>query len=579
MRKLSVILVLVIVFLISLPGVSIAAALGTAFTYQGHLYDNNSAANHLYDFQFKLYDSNSGGSQIGADVNVPDIDVIDGYFTVELDFGNVFDANARWLEIGVIRHSVEYDPFLYTTLSPRQEITPTPFALYARTAGADNDWMLSGNDIYSIPSGNVGIGISTPLYRLHTVDTTANSDVPAIYGEHAVTDFYGVGVQGVGLYKGVAGSVSATGSSTYYGVAGSAETSSSEGIVYGVYGSGSGGGTSYGAFGANYSDSYGVYGISYGSGNYGYLGDSNHGVYGKNDTSNNFGYLGDDSYGMYGKNAASLKYGYIGGSDHGVYGESYNSGSGNFGYLGGDYGAYGESYNNAFGYLGGYSYGAYGEYNSSSYGYLGGAFNGVYGRNDYTNGFAVYGDNAGRGTVGYLGGNYGAYGSNNNNGTVGYLAGPYGVYGAGNSTHYAGYFLGDVWVTGSLSAADVYDRTPYPKDLATAYQAVMSMERLGDGQYMENNKEKQLDHSTLSDFIRSEDGHRNLSATVSCQNEVLKDLIRKQDQLGKDSETIELLKQQVEVLQTENGSLKQRLDMQEKTLQQLQAVFTKGAIQ
>ena len=110
--------------------------MGTAFTYQGHLYDTNYPADGLYDFQFKLYDTNSGPTQLGGDVNIPDTDVIDGYFTVELDFGaGVFDGNAVWLEIGV-RPGEMNDPNAYTPLSPRQEVTPTPYAIYAETAGA-----------------------------------------------------------------------------------------------------------------------------------------------------------------------------------------------------------------------------------------------------------------------------------------------------------------------------------------------------------------------------------------------------------------------------------------------------------
>ena len=102
-----------------------AAPIGTAFTYQGHLYDANYAANGFYDFQFRLYDDGSGGSQIGTDVNVPDVDVIDAYFTVDLDFGNVFDGNDRWLQIG-IRPGDQNDPDLYVILSPRQKITAAP---------------------------------------------------------------------------------------------------------------------------------------------------------------------------------------------------------------------------------------------------------------------------------------------------------------------------------------------------------------------------------------------------------------------------------------------------------------------
>ena len=69
-----------------------AKGVGTAFTYQGRLIDANAAADGEYDLRFGLYDSNSDGNQVGGDIDVNDIDVIDGYFTVELDFGDVFDG-------------------------------------------------------------------------------------------------------------------------------------------------------------------------------------------------------------------------------------------------------------------------------------------------------------------------------------------------------------------------------------------------------------------------------------------------------------------------------------------------------
>jgi hypothetical protein len=84
---------------------------------------------------------------------------------------------------------------------------------------------------------------------------------------------------------------------------------------------------------------------------------------------------------------------------------------------------------------------------------------------------------------------------------------------------------GNGYFTGNVSAASFTDRTPYPKDLETAYDAVLSMQRLPDGQYSENNKEQQLDHSLLSSFVQSVGGFRDLSASVSSQNEILKYLL------------------------------------------------------
>jgi hypothetical protein len=99
------------------------------FTYQGRLLDNSVIADGLHDFQFKLYDSAEDGIQQGQTLSFDDIDVIEGYFTALLDFGDrVFDGNDRWLQIAV-RPGASTGSF--TTLEPRQPITPTPYALYA----------------------------------------------------------------------------------------------------------------------------------------------------------------------------------------------------------------------------------------------------------------------------------------------------------------------------------------------------------------------------------------------------------------------------------------------------------------
>jgi hypothetical protein len=86
---------------------------------------------------------------------------------------------------------------------------------------------------------------------------------------------------------------------------------------------------------------------------------------------------------------------------------------------------------------------------------------------------------------------------------------------------------GDAYFSGDVSAASFTDRTPYPENIGIAYDAVMSMKRLPEGEYDPDNKESQLDHSTLTDFVKGDDGYRDLSATVSAQNEVIKDLIRR----------------------------------------------------
>jgi hypothetical protein len=110
-----------------------AAPLGTAFTYQGRLASGGAPATGSYDLKFSLFDALAGGSQVGASLTNAAVGVTDGYFILTLDFGSVFDGNARWLEISVRTNGSAVD---FTTLAPRQAMTPSPYALYALSAGA-----------------------------------------------------------------------------------------------------------------------------------------------------------------------------------------------------------------------------------------------------------------------------------------------------------------------------------------------------------------------------------------------------------------------------------------------------------
>ena len=158
--------IVILVIALCMAGVAWSAPMGTAFTYQGRLSDANSPADGLYDFEFEVYDALDGGTQQGSTISKDDVDVIDSYFTAELDFGSsVFTGDARWLQVAV-RPGASSDPCDFATLSPRQELTPTPHAIYAENAGSDNDWAVSGDDMYSIHSGNVGVGTTTPAHKL-----------------------------------------------------------------------------------------------------------------------------------------------------------------------------------------------------------------------------------------------------------------------------------------------------------------------------------------------------------------------------------------------------------------------------
>jgi hypothetical protein len=185
-----------------------AHAQSTAFTYHGRLSDSGIAVTGAYDFQFTIFDSSGGTGIIAALAPVNNLGVTNGLFTTRLDPGaGVFTGPGRWLEIRVRPSSGGS----FQTLSPRQELTSSPYSIRALTAGTATDvsngsvvkslnglrdnislvaganvtltpngnaltiassgtgggsvWSLNGNNVY-YSAGNVGIGISTPAHRL-----------------------------------------------------------------------------------------------------------------------------------------------------------------------------------------------------------------------------------------------------------------------------------------------------------------------------------------------------------------------------------------------------------------------------
>jgi hypothetical protein len=103
-------------------------AVGTTLTYEGRLADEDGQPlAGIYDFEFKVYDTLTGGNQVGGTVTQDNVTVSDGLFTVQLDFGDrVFTGNVRYLEIGV-RPGQRIDA--YTTLEMRQRLPVAAYAL------------------------------------------------------------------------------------------------------------------------------------------------------------------------------------------------------------------------------------------------------------------------------------------------------------------------------------------------------------------------------------------------------------------------------------------------------------------
>lgn len=161
---------------------------GTVFTYQGQLDQGGVPVNSTCDFEFSLWDAAVGPTQIGSTLSVINVTVTDGRFTVQLDFGAAaFNGNARWLEIAV---RCPAGAGLFTTLVPRQPLTPAPYAVRSLAPWAVSP--TNKSDIF-YETGNVGIGTTAPTEKLDVAGSVRITDGTEGVGKVLTSDASGVG--------------------------------------------------------------------------------------------------------------------------------------------------------------------------------------------------------------------------------------------------------------------------------------------------------------------------------------------------------------------------------------------------
>lgn len=239
------------------------AAATTAFTHQGQIARSGTLFTGTCDMQFSLWDDAASGTQQGPTATVNAVGVDNGVFAVELDFGNQFKGDARWLETAV-KCADDAD---FTTL-PRQALTAVPYAI-SLLPGA----VISG-------TGDLGLMINTP-----------NGNALAAYGKHdAYAVIYGNDSSSNGGY-GVFG-LSTRGTGVY------ASSTFSNGVQ------GYGGSGASGVSGKNnYANSIGVKGEANASGSVGVFGVStgNTGVFGVSTSGNGVWGSSTNGSGVYAK--------------------------------------------------------------------------------------------------------------------------------------------------------------------------------------------------------------------------------------------------------------------------------------
>ena len=270
-------------------------AVSTTFSYQGRLKRAGSPYTGTCDFRFDLWDAATNGTKL-EELFVIDVPVTESLFAVELDFGDQFQGNARWMGTAV---KCTGDGS-YTNLG-REPLTAVPYALGLRP-----------NTTVESETQNGFTGVANAQYRGGLVGLNYGSGGYGVYGATPNgTGVFGLSDNWIGVY----GETDATGGTGASGVWGRANAVSGIGVVGQ----------------AQAPDSIGVKGVANETGGVGVWGQSNKntGVYGQSTNWVGVWGVSQDASGVYGVSSAQYS--------AGVYGENKENG----------YGVYGTSTNGA----------------------------------------------------------------------------------------------------------------------------------------------------------------------------------------------------------------------------------------
>lgn len=198
------------------------------FTYQGRLVKSGSPVSGTVDLQASLWDvpgsgsPPSGGTQIGVTQTLTGVAVSNGLFTVAINRGWQFGTDAligrkAYLQLAVRNPA---GSGAYTTLAPRQELTPAPYALALAPGSSISNYQNSPANTFALSlysvNGN-GLESKTNAAAAAAVrgenrakgdgvfGTTATDTTNTLAGVHGVNTAVGPGVLGVGGGFGVLG--------------------------------------------------------------------------------------------------------------------------------------------------------------------------------------------------------------------------------------------------------------------------------------------------------------------------------------------------------------------------------------
>src|SRR5262249_9371529 len=123
---------------------------------------------------FYLRDAPTGGNPVGLTNTLAPVVVANGTFNVSVDFGSVFAGQSLWLEIAVRTNG---STAAYSVLSPRQQLTPSPNAIYASLAGGATNGAITSTMLANgaVTSSKLADGAVTSQQLADTIALGASS--------------------------------------------------------------------------------------------------------------------------------------------------------------------------------------------------------------------------------------------------------------------------------------------------------------------------------------------------------------------------------------------------------------------
>lgn len=144
-----------------------------AFKYQTIVRNSNGAvlADSSITFRFSVLKDNSGGEEVYAETHLLTTSSL-GLVNAEIGSGNVISGSFESINWGEFAHFLKTEIDLTNTnnFQPMgvSQLVSVPYALFAENvANYDEDWIISGNDMYTSATGNVGINMNDPAEKLH----------------------------------------------------------------------------------------------------------------------------------------------------------------------------------------------------------------------------------------------------------------------------------------------------------------------------------------------------------------------------------------------------------------------------